>query len=774
MRSVLVRFHHLGLQRRIMLYTTAGLVVFSVVFAFFALQGVQASSDLIFHERILISQSVARALDDDLTHLVREMEGTGTSAAAALAASDLPRAESQVNALYDHWALAYRFTDPCALVLTDADGRVLWSRPAPAAGVSGAAGDVALQAALRSQQPELAHDAATNTVSLVVPIRAQSLGTAQPAQTMGYLVSHLSIQHLAVILQPSLDISEPEYNVELLDGAGRVVSQVGPIHATSSPSGHWSLVQPFAVARQPGVRIHNLQVNGDDRSHVVAYAPLVELPWGVVVEQPVDQALLLPRTLQTRFTLFGLCAVLGGLALAWVTTRHVVRPVNALIHASQEIASGKLDHPLDIGAPDEVGVLARSFDEMRVELKQSQAEIARWNADLEARVERRTRELGALVLASQALTATFDLDTVFQILMRETRNVLPAAQGIALYLLDAESGALAARACFGFDETDAAQVRLRAGEGIAGRAFESHQPALVHTAAEARPIGGRTIQSGLGVPLGVKGTPLGALAVYSFSEENAFCESDTPILQALANQAATAIENARLYAALAEKEQARAQLLEQVIEAQEEERKRIARELHDDFAQALTALTIDLQATMQNLPDELDGTHAHLAATQALTSQTLQEINHWILELRPTVLDDLGLVPAIRWYAESRLEPVHARVEVKAAGLPHRLPTGIETALFRIAQEAISNVAKHAHARQVEIALRREDGHLALTVADDGIGFQAGEEYAAKDGMRGIGLLGMRERTALLGGCIRIESQNGGGTRVEVEIPWSN
>ncbi len=762
MRSIRARFQHLGLQRRIMLYVTAGLLALSALFAFVALQAIQQSSDLIFHERLLVAQTVARVADDDLVHLQRELEGTSTSVSAPLAAHDLAGAESQVHALYEHWAFAYQFTRPCAIFLTDAQNRVLWSEPAAGDQIGLPLDqDAALQTALRSQQPTFASEAGSSLVSLAVPVRSQN-------QTLGFLVSHLDLQHVGQILEPSLDTSEPGYNVELLDNTGRVLAHVGPLK-TSSPSIHWPLVEPFWRAHQAGVRLHNLQVNGDDHSHVIAYAPLTQLPWGVVVEQPVDQALLLPRSLETRFTAFGLGALLGGLALAWLTTRRVVGPVNALIHASQEIASGHLDHPLDISGADEVGVLARSFDEMRVELKESREEIARWNRDLEARVEQRTRELGALVLASHALTATFDLDTVFEILMKETRNVLPAAEGITLFLLDPATRTIAVRACSGFEMASPC-----ANVGIAGRVFESHQPSLVRTAAEGDTVGSRVVHSALGVPLGVKGTPLGALVVYSFTQENAFSESDTPILQALANQAATAIENARLYAALAEKEQMRAQLLEQVIEAQEEERKRIARELHDDFAQTLTALTINLQSTMQNLPDGLNGTRQHLAETQALTSQTLQEINHWILELRPTVLDDLGLVPAIRWYAESRLEPEHAQVEVETVGLKNRLPTGIETALFRIVQEAVSNIAKHARARRVTIRLSTDGAHITLTVRDDGTGFQTREGFVLKDGMRGIGLLGMRERTALLGGSLRIDSEIGGGTRVEVEIPWNS
>jgi two-component system sensor histidine kinase UhpB len=213
--------------------------------------------------------------------------------------------------------------------------------------------------------------------------------------------------------------------------------------------------------------------------------------------------------------------------------------------------------------------------------------------------------------------------------------------------------------------------------------------------------------------------------------------------------------------------------LEKVIEAQEEERKRIARDLHDEFAQTLTALTMNLQSAMLNLPEEMGTLKQQLAETQALTTQTLEETGQWIRDLRPTVLDDLGLVPAVRWYAESRLEAAGTRVYVEALGFKRRLPAGIETALFRIVQEAVNNIAKHARARQAHIRLEMSDTSITASVGDDGVGFDSADALTLKDGMRGIGLLGMRERAALLGGTLAIDSHVGHGTRIRVEVPWT-
>ncbi len=232
-------------------------------------------------------------------------------------------------------------------------------------------------------------------------------------------------------------------------------------------------------------------------------------------------------------------------------------------------------------------------------------------------------------------------------------------------------------------------------------------------------------------------------------------------------------ENVRLYAELEQKEAARTQLLEKVMAAQEEERRRIARDLHDEFAQTLTALTIHLQSAMKNLPDGMADLQQQFKETQNLTAQTLKEVTQWILELRPTVLDDLGLVPAIRWYAENRLEPLQVRVTVEAIGLKQRLPAGIETALFRIVQEAVNNIAKHARAQTVHIRLEACDDKVCATIEDDGRGFDAEDALALKDGMRGLGLLGMRERAGLVGGTLTLDSRPGRGTNVRVEVPWT-
>lgn len=226
-----------------------------------------------------------------------------------------------------------------------------------------------------------------------------------------------------------------------------------------------------------------------------------------------------------------------------------------------------------------------------------------------------------------------------------------------------------------------------------------------------------------------------------------------------------------LYDELQQKEAMREQLLKQVINAQEEERKRIARELHDELAQALIGLLMSLDVAEDVLEPELEVVHRQLARTRDITQRALQQTRGLILDLRPTMLDDLGLVPAIRWYVESHLEAAGILITVRTDGEQRRLPPETETALFRITQEAINNVVKHAQATRVTIDLTWKPDEVIVKIEDNGRGFEPEAVMDRGDETRGIGLLGMKERATLLGGTLDILSEPGAGTRVIARLP---
>ena len=213
-------------------------------------------------------------------------------------------------------------------------------------------------------------------------------------------------------------------------------------------------------------------------------------------------------------------------------------------------------------------------------------------------------------------------------------------------------------------------------------------------------------------------------------------------------------------------------LSERAINAQEDERKRIARQLHDDTAQSLSALIINLErlesAVAAEAPNNLQ---SRLAVTRQLATRTLEDLRKVIYGLHPTLLDDLGLVPAIRWYARSNLEEIGVQVRFDMLDETTRLSSQLETLLFRIAQEAINNIVHHADAKSVIISLRRDDGNICLRVEDDGRGFDVAKITGQALRLRRLGLLGIQERADLVGGEVTVDSAPGRGTRLQVRMP---
>jgi signal transduction histidine kinase len=219
-------------------------------------------------------------------------------------------------------------------------------------------------------------------------------------------------------------------------------------------------------------------------------------------------------------------------------------------------------------------------------------------------------------------------------------------------------------------------------------------------------------------------------------------------------------------AQLREREEARAQLLGKVISAQEDERKRIARELHDETSQSLAVLAMGLEAAQDALRT---GRTPRLDEVKAVAVRTLEDVHRLILDLRPSVLDDLGLLSAIRWYAERHLETRGISVRCEFGDL-RRLPPEMETALFRVCQEAMSNVARHAQATAVLVQVGEEGGEIRIDIEDDGRGFDP-DDAARREERRPWGLMGIRERAEILRGTARVDSAPGQGTRVALRVP---
>ncbi|MDQ7849575.1 MAG: GAF domain-containing sensor histidine kinase [Armatimonadota bacterium] len=268
------------------------------------------------------------------------------------------------------------------------------------------------------------------------------------------------------------------------------------------------------------------------------------------------------------------------------------------------------------------------------------------------------------------------------------------------------------------------------------------------------------------VPLYTAGRAVGVMNLL-LPEGRNLVGRELDMLAAVGHQIALAVERNRLFEEVRAKEAARGELIEKLLTAQEDERRRIARELHDEAGQALTALILNLEMAERAAPPE---EATRLERLRAIAEHTLGELRTLIYELRPTILDDLGLGAAIRWLVKEVVEPTGIKVDLQLQGLERRLPHAVETAVFRIAQEAFNNMLKHAQASRVRVAVGVDHREVSITVEDNGRGFNPATVPPSRTG-RGLGLLGMRERAELLGGRLVVESTVGQGTRVHGVLP---
>jgi signal transduction histidine kinase len=440
-----------------------------------------------------------------------------------------------------------------------------------------------------------------------------------------------------------------------------------------------------------------------------------------------------------------------------------------LTGAAQRIAGGDLTSPVAITGQDELGILARALEDMRDKLNISYGEL-----------EKMTTELSSLLSVSEILTSLrdlSDLDSALGSALDKTLEVMKADSG-GILLSGRDGDTLRYRAYRGLSAVYAGRVRPKVGKGIIGQVARTGEAVAVEDVAnDPRIAGDRLVAEGIVslacLPLSSKGGVLGVLWVGNHRARR-FTESDLRLLGGVARQMTTAIENARLHREVQVKEEIRGELLKDIITIQEEERRRIARELHDETSQDIVSLNANLEAAAGMLPESTDRVREVLRKAQSLGVSILDEIHKLIYELRPSLLDDLGLVVAVRWLADNNLVPVGIRVRFKITGKTVRLPSSLEIVLFRVIQEAVSNIARHAHAKNAAISLLFRKKVVKIKISDDGEGFDLAEAVSSRQRPRGLGLLGMRERVEQANGRLEIRSHpGGGGTEIDIEIPLS-
>jgi PAS domain S-box-containing protein len=416
--------------------------------------------------------------------------------------------------------------------------------------------------------------------------------------------------------------------------------------------------------------------------------------------------------------------------------------------------------------------------EMRLlTLLANQAAAAIQNARLYEETVRKAEELAVLYEVSLEMAGHLELPSLLDTVVRSAIDLLRGFSG-GMYMYDVDKGDLELIAAV-WPGWDSRGVRLAMGEGVCGKVAETGEPLAITDYAnwEGRPEqfdAGPTFNV-LAVPVKRGGKLLGALYVNDQNVDRRFDKSDIRLATMFANKAAVAIENARLLHALQQHQNDLRRLSARLMHAQEEERKSISQGLHDELGQSLTAMSVNLAALRALLPEEWNALALdRLDETVALVDETLDHVRDLSLELRPSMLDDLGLVPTLRWYANSYEKRAGVHVVLNTINLDERLAPEMETLLYRVVQEALTNVARHAQATVVHARLERTGGIIDVVIKDDGIGFDERRLAAREVPQRGAGLLGMRERVVSQGGTLVVDSHPGRGTRLTIRVPLAN
>ena len=400
--------------------------------------------------------------------------------------------------------------------------------------------------------------------------------------------------------------------------------------------------------------------------------------------------------------------------------------------------------------------------------------------DLETQILRRHHQLLALSRISSAVSGLHDLDAILRIALDSVLEVINGAIG-GILLLDEETQTLSYRIHRGVSAKYAEEMRMSVGEGVAGRVAQTGEPILLEDISKDPRtvrldlVSAQGIRGVVSIPLKVKDKVVGVMNVAS-TEAGRFGADDVYLLNSIGDYLGTTIEQTRLYERLASAGERYQALLQHALVTQEDERKRIARELHDETSQALTSLTLSLQAIigmaeMKGIEDtELMDM---LKKTQSQAVHAANEIVKLMKELRPTLLDELGMYAAIHRYAKDTLQPQDINVSAEFKGTDERLPMEVEVTLFRIAQGAIGNIMEHSQAKNATINVECDANECRLQIEDDGKGFNVSKVTQVESSGRGAGLFTMKERVKLVGGNCHVESQAGRGTKVTVQVPLS-
>jgi nitrate/nitrite-specific signal transduction histidine kinase len=526
----------------------------------------------------------------------------------------------------------------------------------------------------------------------------------------------------------------------LVDGNGKVIYHVDSQRIGADFSNE-PVVQSLLNGEAGASRTRNLE--GDDV--VAGYSPVPGTTWGIVTEESWSAL----TSSSQGYRQFLLILIIAGFVIpiifVGVGVGRITRPINDLIVAAQEVAQGNFDQSISADTGDEIEELAEQFSQMASQLRESYAQ-------LEQRVAERTHELESLYLADEELYRHLDLDQVLQTLVSVSKKILNADKS-AIIVWDRQIGKLIVRASEGFSSETLEHMIFEPGEGIVGKVAITGIPAIVEDSWETADVSTRItdpegIRSFMHVPIKAGDLVFGVFNV-AHHQPRAFGDTEQRLLLALAQRASLAVENAQLYE--------QAQLVAAV-----EERQRLARELHDAVTQSLFSASLIAEVLTRLWDKNPEEGKRRLEELRHLTRGALAEMRTLLLELRPTALMEAEVHELFRHLCDAFSGRTMVNVRCNLEG-DCDLPAEIKIAIYRIAQETLNNIAKHAQANNVEMSLNCQNGNVVLDIFDDGRGFNPGVVPSDH-----LGLNIMQERAQRIGAELDINSVLGEGTRVRV------
>ncbi len=534
--------------------------------------------------------------------------------------------------------------------------------------------------------------------------------------------------------------------------------------------GAWAL-----MAQQRTFREHGMPQFGRD----LVWAATALLLYGVVSELFARETALMPSAIisSTRFLQwFGIPVQLFRGVMAAILAFFMMRALNAFELEAQR--------RLETANEAKLQAQAEALEAERLSSRQ----MEQLNADL----RQTARELSLMLALSNLLAEPMALQDQLRSALQRLVRSLDFPNASMVLLVNEEVGTVQVQAHCGFSR--------KAEEPKIQPQYDWAQELGMNCATKGlvtcRHLDGSILESTfeearrnpkcqsyespmtmLSLPLIVREKVIGSIVLVQThpEKERIVTRDELELIVGVIQQLGLSIENARLYQEAQQRKQMLGNLLHQIVGAQEAERQRIARELHDATGQSLTAISLGLRG-VEGLLQKGNGEQLPLIASQVgelknFGANALGELRQIIADLRPSILDELGLAAALKWYVQAFESRRGIATDFVQEGEAVRLSSEYETVLFRITQEAMTNIAKHAQASRVTVMLRFTPAKVCLMVDDDGVGFDVKAQEQRNDRLSGWGLLGIQERTSLLGGSYAIDSTPGAGTTIWVTVP---